>query len=377
MKKIAFVCNVAYPFYIFRLGAMRRLSKEYQIYCIASADGRVDDLRREGFKFVNVDIERKGVNPFRDLRLLLRLYKIYKKEKFSYIFHYSIKPNIYGSIAAAMAGICSFSVITGLGYAFSEKNLVSLVVKILYKFVLIFPKKIFFLNNDDRDVFIKNKLVSPDKTFTLPSEGVDTDFYAPVLQVKASKSQFVFLFAGRFLWDKGVGDLVEAIKSVKEIYPQAELWLLGMIDKGNPRGIPEDVIHSWEQDGIIKYLGETNDVRSFIAQSDVAVYPSYYQEGVPRFLLESMSMEKPIITTDSVGCKEVIEDGKNGIMIKPKSVDSLVKAMMRMVGLSEQERIDMGKYGRQKAVQEFAEEKVIRIYLKTVSDCAKEGGILK
>jgi len=377
MKKVAFICNVAYPLYIFRLGVMKRLKEKYQIYCIATPDGRVDDLRHEGFEFVSINIDRKGVNPFKDLFLLLHLYRIYKKEKFAAIFHYSIKPNIYGSIAAAMAGICSIGVITGLGYSFSEKNPVSLIVKILYKFALIFPKRVFFLNEDDRNLFIKNRLIRSNKTFTLLSEGVDTAFYAPIKQIKKTENLFVFLFAGRFLWDKGIGDLVEAFKLVKKAHAQSELWLLGMIDSGNPRGISEKIIRSWEQNGIIKYLGETDDVRQVIAQSDVAVYPSYYQEGIPRFLLEAMSMEKPIITTDSVGCKEVIEGGRNGIIVKPKSIDLLIKAMIHMIELSELERIDMGKYGRKKVIREFAEERVISIYLKTISDFIEDGSIKK
>lgn len=368
MKRIAFVCNVAYPLYIFRLGIMRHLRESYQIYCIAASDERVKDLRREGFEFINLKLERKGINPFKDLCLLLHLYKIYKKEKFAAIFHYSIKPNIYGSIAAAMAGSCSVSVITGLGYSFSQRSWLFLIVKILYKIALIFPKRIFFLNEDDRNLFVKNKLVCLNKVLILPSEGINTSFYAPVKSLKKKEDPFIFLFAGRFLWDKGVGKLVEAFKLVKEVFPRTELWLLGMIDRGNPQGISENAIRAWEKSSIIKYLGETNDVRPFIAQSNVAVYPSYYQEGIPRFLLEAMSMEKPIITTDSVGCREVVEDRKNGIKVEPRNVDSLAEAMKNMIELSEQERFEMGRYGRQKAIHEFAEEKVVDIYLRTLKE---------
>ena len=375
MNKIAFVCNVAYPLYIFRLGIMKRLREGHEIYCIASPDGRVDDLQREGLKFVEVNIDRKSINPLKDILLLCRLYRIYKKEKFAVVFHYSIKPNIYGSIAAAMAGICSVGVITGLGYSFSQKSWLSQIVKILYKIALIFPTRVFFLNKDDRNLFIKNKLVHSNKAIILPSEGINATFYAPLKLTKVASDSFIFLFAGRFLWDKGIGDLVEAFKLVKESYPRVELWLLGMIDRGNPRGISENTIRTWEQNSIIKYLGETDDVRLFIAQSDVVVYPSYYQEGIPRFLLEAMSMEKPIITTDSVGCREVIEDRKNGIKIEPRNVDSLAKAMKDMIELSEQERIEMGRYGRQKAIHEFAEEKVVDIYLRTLKELnlEKEG----
>jgi glycosyltransferase involved in cell wall biosynthesis len=368
MPKIAFVCNTAYPLYLFRLGVMKRLTASHDVYCVAAADERVQDLRRAGLEFIEVRIDRRGVNPFKEAWLLWTLYRVYRREGFTLVFHFSIKPCIYGSIAAWLAGAKSVCVITGLGYTFSVKNWLSLTVKTLYRFAMRFPKKVLFLNSDDRATFVNRKLVRADKALVIPSEGIDLEFYAPTNVPKTAETPFVFLFAGRFLWDKGLKELTEAFKRVKEKHSHAELWLLGMVDKGNPRGIPEDTLRLWQQQGVIEYLGETNDVRPFIAQCDVAMYPSYYQEGVPRFLLEAMSMAKPIITTDSIGCRELVENGKNGYMVKPRDVDLLAKAMTQMIELPQEQRTAMGKEGRRRAELDFAEEKVINAYMRIVDE---------
>jgi glycosyltransferase involved in cell wall biosynthesis len=368
MSRIAFVCNTAYPLYLYRLGVMKRLTANHDVCCVAAADERVPDLRRAGLEFIEVSINRRGLNPFKEACTLLTLYRLYRKEAFTLVFHFSIKPCIYGSIAAWLAGAKSVCVITGLGYTFSVKNWLSSTVRILYRFALRFPRKVLFLNADDRATFVSGKIVSADKACVIPSEGIDTEFYAPVDAPKAAGAPFVFLFAGRFLWDKGLRELTEAFARLKQKHDRVELWLLGMVDKGNPRGIPEDTLRLWHQQGVIRYLGETSDVRPFIAQCDAAIYPSYYQEGVPRFLLEAMSMEKPIITTNSVGCKELVEDGRNGYRVEPRDVDLLAMAMGQMIELSTEQRMAMGKHGRKKAQRDFSEDKVIDTYMRIVHE---------
>jgi glycosyltransferase involved in cell wall biosynthesis len=367
-KRICFVSNVCMVAYLFLRSLMARLLKDgWEVFFLSTPDGYEKALIDMGFKFIPVHFERKGMNPINDFNLLFKLYQIYRTFKFDILLHYTIKANIYGSIAAGLSKTKAISTITGLGYTFMKDDFLCKFVKLFYRFALLFPRKVLFLNLDDLRLFIEGRLVQNEKTLIVPGSGVDVDYFSPQSTESVSGERFVFLFAGRFLWDKGLGELIEAFKKVKQSHVKVELWLLGMIDTGNPAGITEDVIRCWDQEGVIKYLGKAFDVRPFIAQSYVAIYPSY-REGVPNFLLEAMAMEKPIITTDSVGCRDVIEDGKNGFMVKSKDVDSLVNAMIRMIALPEKERDKMGKYGREKAIAEFNKEKVVDAYLKTINE---------
>ncbi len=372
MKKAAFVSNTAYTLCLFRLGIMRSLRRSgYEITCIAPFDDRAEELMREGFGFIDLALDRKGRNPVKELRVLADLYKIYRREKFDVVSHYTIKPVLYGSVAAGLTKTRCVNTITGLGYVFIRDNYLCKFVKLLYRFALKFSDKVIFQNPDDLRLFLDNKLVRKEKTLTTPGEGVDIDWFSPQAARNSSKS-VSFLFGGRFLWDKGLGELIEAFTRVRRSYPDSELGLLGRIDRGNPEGIPEETIRCWEKDGIVKHLGLANDVRPFIAKSDVIVYPSY-REGLPRFLLEAMAMGKPIITTDAVGCREVTEDGKNGFMVKTKDAASLAGAMMRIAALPLDARLKMGQYGREKAAAEFNEKRILDTYLKIFEELSRPG----
>ncbi|MCX7795441.1 MAG: glycosyltransferase family 4 protein [bacterium] len=372
---LLFVANVSRDLYNFRMGLMRTLKeKGFEIICIAPKDNFSEKFLEEGFKYISVeDLKREEKSPFKNLLLVWELYKIYKKENPTLVFHYTIKPNIFGNIAVKLARVKSFSIITGLGSFFVRKSIIQILIRCLYKISLSFSEKAFFLNKEDRDFFIKNKIVSPNKAILLNSEGVNTGFFSPEFCGKVPKDsdKLVFLLIARLLWDKGIGEFIESARRVKAKYPSTEFWLLGPIDKANPTAIPIEVIKGWEGEGIIKYLGVTDDVRPFICQSDVVVLPSY-REGVPRSLLEAISMGKPIITTDTVGCREVVEDNKNGFLVKVKDVESLINAMIRFIELSEEERRQMGGYSRKKAIEEFDEKLIINRYLEIIREVLGE-----
>lgn len=366
MKKIAIVSNISWAIYNFRLGMMKRLKDEgFDVYFSAAYDSYADKLIEHGFKFIPIEFDRKGRNILNDIRLFLDLYRIYKKNKFDLVLHYSIKPNIYGSIAARCAGARSISTVTGLGYVFLQNNLLSKFVKLLYKVSLRFPEKVFFQNQDDRDLFLKKGFLRRDKALIVKGSGVNTRYFLPEPYEKDPDKDFVFLFSGRILWDKGVGNLVDAFRVVKQKYPRSKCWLLGFIDRGNPSGIPEKTIRRWEEEGVIRYFEGVRDVRPFIARSDAIVYPSY-REGMPRTLLEAMAMEKPIITTDSVGCRDVVEEGINGFLVPAKNTDPLAEAMMKIMDLPQEKRLQMGKCGREKVLREFDEDIVLEAYLAEI-----------
>ena len=370
--KILFVSNTSWSIHNFRLGLMNALKeKGFNIAFCAPYDEYTERLKNRGFKYFRINLDRKGTNIFKDLKLIYNLYKIYKKERPDLVFHYTIKPNIYGAIAAKSAKVKCINTVTGLGYVFTRtrKNLLSEFVKFLYKTSFKFPVKIFFQNGDDFSFFVENKIINKNKAVLVKGSGVNTDYFHPNVCKNIEKNNdFVFLFVGRLLWDKGVGEFISASQIVKEKYKSSEFWFLGPIDKGNPSAVPEEKIKSWQKRGLINYLREANDVRPFICQADCIVLPSYYREGIPRSLLEAMAMEKPIITTNSVGCKEVVENEKNGFLVPIKDSAALAEAMIKMIELPYEKRLEMGKHGREKVLREFDEKIVIDKYLKIVEE---------
>jgi glycosyltransferase involved in cell wall biosynthesis len=369
MKKILFVSNTAWSLYNFRLGLMNALeSQGFTISFCSSYDEYADRLKEKEFQYIKIDLDRKGLNPFKELTTIFSFYKIYKKEKPDLILHFTIKPNIYGGIAAKLNGIDFIDVITGLGFAFTHKGLLTKIVEFLYRISLRFSRKVIFLNEDDLNSFVNKKIVQKEKVKLILSEGVNIDYFSPIFcsRVKKERNKFVFLYLGRILKDKGVEVLVSAYKKVKQVYPKTELWFLGPIDAGNPSTISQNEIKDWEKDNLIKYLGTVLDVRSFICKADCVVLPSYYKEGVPRSLLEAASMEKPIITTDAVGCREVVDNDKNGFLVPIKDFKGLTKAMIKMLEIGSNKCQEMGKLGREKVMREFNEKDVIRKYLEAI-----------
>jgi glycosyltransferase involved in cell wall biosynthesis len=342
--------------------------KGFNIAFCAPYDKYAEKLKNRGFKYFRINLDRKGTDIFKDLKLIYNLYKIYKKEKPDLVFHYTIKPNIYGAVAAKLAKIKCVNTVTGLGYVFMKENLLSKLVKFLYRISFKFPKKTFFLNESDSEFFIKNRIVNRNKTILVKGSGVNTEFFDSNFCKDFEKEggKFIFLMASRVLWDKGVGEFVSASRIVKKKYPNGKFLLLGPIDKGNPSAIPEEKIKKWQKQGLINYSGKTDDVRPFICQADCIVLPSYYREGIPRSLLEAMAMEKPIVTTNAVGCREVVEEGKNGYLCEVKNSKDLAIKMEKILNLGEEKRLEMGKYGREKVIIEFDERIVIR---KTIRIC--------
>jgi len=372
MPKFLFVANVARDLYNFRIGLMRVLRKKgFEVVCIAPEDSFVEKFKDEGFRFIPLEyLRRESKGLFNNLLLIWELYKIYKEEKPDLIFHYTIKPNIFGNIASGIAGIRSISVVTGLGSFFVRKSVLQIVIKYLYKFSFIFTEKVFFLNTDDRDLFVKEGIIPSKKEVLVNGEGIDTDYFSPEFckeYSKKRKDHLVFLLIARLLWDKGIGEFVESARKVKERYPEVEFWLLGPLDKANPTAVPSKTIKGWEEKGIIKYLGVVDDVRPLIHQSDVVTLPSY-REGIPRSLLEAISMGKPIITTDAPGCREVVEDGKNGFLVPVKDVEALTNAMIKFIELTEEERQEMGHYSREKAIREFDEKIIVKKYIEVIEE---------
>lgn len=360
-KKIAFVGNTSFSMYNFRIGVIRHFMQKYEVVVIAPEDEYSDFFRNEGIRYIPITMENKGTNVVNDMRLMKTLYKIYKAENFDFIFHYTIKPVIYGSIASSLQSKKSIAITTGLGFAFMKESLMNKIVKIMYKVALRKVCEVWFLNHDDCNVFVSNNLVSKDKTYILNSEGVDMEHFCQ-MEKSQEDGRFHFLLFSRLIKEKGIREYAEAAKKLKAKYPNMVFSLLGKIDVGTNGNISSEEIDGWVKDGIIDYKGYSLEVRQYIADSDCVVLPSYYREGIPRCLMEAMSMKKPIITTNNVGCIELIEDGVNGYMCEPRSVDELMNKMEQLYLLNQEQRTAMGEAGRNIIKQKFDEKIIISDY---------------
>lgn len=365
-KKIVFVANTAWSMFNFRYGLLSRLIGDgYQLTIIAPRDDFSDKLRTMGCVVVDLPIAAKGTNPLQDLKLILTLYRLYKQITPDFILHYTIKPNIYGSLAAKLAGLPSLAITTGLGYTFVNDNLVAKVARGLYKLAFCYPKEVWFLNEDDRQAFLTYSLVSENKAKLLHGEGVNVSLFSPI-PVSLNNNSTAFLLIARMLWDKGIREYVEAARVIKSKYPKTHFQLLGACDVPNPSLISREQISIWESEGIVEYLGTTDDVRTVIANVDCVVLPSY-REGIPRTMLEAASMAKPLIVSDAPGCKDVVIHGKTGFLCKVKDRDSLAAAMELIINQSTQERVDMGMAGRNLVLHKFDERIVIKKYIDMLS----------
>lgn len=312
-------------------------------------------------RYIPIELSRSGMNPIKDLLYMRTLIHIYKQEKPDYIFHYTIKPNIYGTLAARWNRIPSSAIVAGLGYIFFKKNFVCRFVQFLYKFALTFAENVMVLNSASRDVLLYRKIVRPDKLIHLTGgEGVNLTHFSVSAQNRSRKN-IVFLMIARLLPDKGYEEYVEAARIVKQEYPKVEFQLLGEVDVSYPQHISEERVKSDNEAGYIRYLGYCPNVVVKIQQADCIVLPSYH-EGLSRVLMEALAMGKPIITTNIPGCRETVEEGKNGFLVLPKDTNSLVKAIQKFLNITDEVCMEMGKYSRIKAEREFDIADVIKIY---------------
>lgn len=318
------------------------------------------ELESLGYRVHDTPLSRVGMNPLADCRTLWHLWRLMRKVKPDTVLAYTIKPVIYGLLAARLAGVGKrFALITGLGYSFQEPSdssrarvLLRLLVQRLYAFSLRGTSTVFFQNPDDRQLFRERGLLSSDaNAVVVNGSGVDVSKFSVVpLPVQMS-----FLLIARLLGDKGVREYAAAARRVRAANPNIAFNLVGWIDD-NPDAINKVELDAWIADGTLSYLGRMTDVRPAIAASSVYVLPSY-REGTPRTVLEAMAMGRPVITTNAPGCRETVQDGLNGYLVAVKSVDELAAAMFHFVNAPE--RVDsMGQAARVLAVEKYDVNKV-------------------
>jgi glycosyltransferase involved in cell wall biosynthesis len=367
-KLIAFVSNSAWSVYNFRLDVIRHLCQRgYAILVIAPNDEFSEFLISEQCAYVPIEFNNRSENPLDDLNLYRQLKEIYKKYKPDFIFHYVIKPNIYGSLAAANTGIPSIAVITGLGYSFARKNWLYRLTKALYKRALKKTAEVWFLNNEDAKIFINEHVVDIKKMKVLPGEGVNTNYFSPDhIARSGGNKRFNFLMSTRLLKSKGVGVFADAARIMKKKNYPVDFELIGFFEKYHPDSISESELRKWQEEGLIAYKGFAKDVRGFLNAADCFVFPSFYNEGIPRCLLEAASMQLPIITSLNRGCKEVVVSNSNGFLCNLNDPFDLADKMEIMVNLTAAERVRMGKNGRSLVIEKFNVEQIMEEYDRTL-----------
>jgi glycosyltransferase involved in cell wall biosynthesis len=365
-KTVVICSNYAWTIYNFRMALIRRLKTEgYKVIVLTEFDGYENAIQPEVEQIKPLFISRKGVNPVVDIFTVLHLVKYLLKFRPDVLLSFTIKPVIYGSIAAKFTKVRSIAMITGLGTAFIADSWVTKVVKKLYRVALSSVSIVFFQNIDDKNLFVEQKLVDPKVCRLTPGSGLDTRQF-PYRPLPLDNG-IIFILIARMLWDKGVGEYVEAAKIIKAKYPNTKFQLLGALGVENRTAISDEIMAAWIDEGSVEYLGETSDVRPYIEAASCVVLPSY-REGTSRVLLEAASIGRPIIASDVPGCREVVENRISGLLCGSKDYLDLSDKMEVIINLSFQERKMMGIKGREKIEKEFNHKIVNDLYIDTIEN---------
>jgi glycosyltransferase involved in cell wall biosynthesis len=373
--RVAISINTAWNITNFRGGLLRALKANgCEVIAMAPPDAYADRLTGMGCRFIPIKIDSKGTNPLKDASLYLRYLHIFRREKPDAFLGFTIKPNVYGSLAAQACGIPVINNVSGLGTAFIRDTWLTRAVKALYALAFARSSMIFFQNEDDRRLFIQQRLVEAERTALLPGSGIDLEHFKPPMQGKSRPHGFRFLLIGRLLYDKGVSEFAAAARILKSPMPGVSCALLGFLDADNRTAISQSELEHWVREGVVEYLGAADDVRPHIAAADCVVLPSY-REGTPRTLLEAAAMGKPIVATDVPGCREVVEHGRTGLLCRAKDAADLAASMIKIANKTPSERHAMGVAGRRKMEREFDERLVIGAYLAVLASIVRPAAL--
>ena len=349
---------------------------------LSEADASVSKLRAMGCKVEPLPIKAHSRNPWFDFLLFWSYLRLLRRYRPVALLSFTVKPNIYGGLAARLLGVPRICNVSGLGTAFIQGGWLGKLVQVLYRLGLLGAKTVFFQNPDDRDLFLAKCIVAEAQAVLLPGSGLDLQHFTPGVaprdpvegKFNSAEAPFVFLFVGRLLRDKGLLELVEALNLLgQENIPLSgkleflpRLLILGPEGGVNPTAILSGTLAQWRQSSQIELLGSTDDVRPFIAGADCVVLPSY-REGTPRSLLEAAAMGKPLIATDVPGCRQVVQDGHNGYLCRVRDPHDLARAMRQLMQLSPEQRQAMGQASRKLAEELFDEKLVVKKYLEALS----------
>lgn len=371
-KRVVIGLNASWNLVNFRSGLIRAMVQAgHEVIAVAPPDEYSDRIGALGCRYIPLAMDAKGKNPFKELLLVLRFVRLFKSTKPDVFLGYTIKPNIYGSLAARLCGVKVINNIAGLGISFQSRTVFTRFLERLYRWALSKSARVFFQNEDDMSQFVRLGLVRPELVGRLPGSGVDLErFPATPLPRRDVGRPFRFLLISRMLWSKGIGEFVEAARRLKTRHTGVEFCLLGFLDVQNPDAISRDTMNKWVAEDVVSYLGSTDKVSDEIIEADCVVLPSFYPEGVPRSLLESAAIGRPIVTTDTVGCREVVEQGINGFLCQPRDSEDLALQLDRILATPPEQLAQMGLASRKLAERKFDEQIVIRQYLRALDQLA-------
>ncbi|MDR0662377.1 MAG: glycosyltransferase family 4 protein [Holosporales bacterium] len=350
-KKVLFFVTEELYFRSHRLALAQALHHEGAVVSVATVPA-IGAPPMTGIRLLPFPWDRKSLNPWKEGKALTRLIRLLRQENPDYLINVSLKPVLYGAVAALFQKrVRCFNLITGLGYIFTENTIKANGLRDILLLVLRFLLKstgVIVQNPDDLRIF----RFAP-HLFLVKGSGVDCAHFTPQLE---PEGPCTIIFPARMLWHKGIQEFVTAAQYLKEPFPEARFWLVGRSDPKNPAAVPLETLRRWEQLGNVTWLGEREDMASLYAAAHIVCLPSY-REGAPKALLEAAASGRPIVTTDTVGCREIVCHGDNGLLVPPRTVEPLIEALSALIR-SPQERLRMGRRGRERAVQEFAQEKI-------------------
>lgn len=331
---------------------------------VSLPDGEfVPELKKMGCEFINTPIDRRGVNPMEDLQLLSYYNKMVKEVKPNIVFGYTIKPNLYGGIVCAKHNIPYVSNITGLGTAVENKGILQLITVSLYRIALRKVQTVFF-QNEENEKFFTDKKLCIGKHKMLPGSGVNLDYYKSLEYPSDETIEFVFI--ARIMKEKGIDQYLEAAKAIRKKYPNTRFHICGFCEQDY-----EQKIRELQKEKVIIYHGLVDDMREIYEQVHCVVHPTYYPEGLSNVLLEASASARPIITTNRSGCREVVDDGINGYIVKEKNSKDLINKIEDFAKRTSIERRQMGILGRQKVEKQFSRKIVIKAYAKELEEYEK------
>ena len=366
--KIALVANSSWYLHNFRPTLMDALQQEgHEVVAVAPEDAYSCKLIEAGFAHRHIPLDPMSVNPIRALQSILHLRRVFRDERIDAVLSFTPKGNVYSGLAIPDPSVTFVANLSGLGRAFSKGSRLPWIAMVGFKWAFQRATAVLFQNGDDLRLLVNRGIVDPAKARRVPGSGVNLRKFSFRNSTRCRDGENLeFLFVGRMLWEKGIGEYVRAARSLRARYPRVRFRALGPLEPG-PAGVPQDAIDAWTGEGVIEYLGVAEDVRAAMEAADCIVLPSYYREGVPRSLLEAAALGRPVITTNMAGCRDAVSDGATGYLCGPRDVEDLISALEKFIMLPVHERAEMGRRGRAKMELEFDETFVIDQYMGLVS----------
>lgn len=358
MKKILIVSNVSGGLFAFRRELIETIAEKHKVIILASNTGRVDNFKNMGCEFQDISMELHGTNPITELKLISEYKKRIKQIAPDIVLTYTIKPNIYGGMVCASLSIPYVANITGLGIGVENSGLMQKPMLRLYKYGLRKAQKVFFQNQFNMDFMLKHNVVNGPYEL-IPGSGVNLERYHLLDYPKSDTTDFVFI--ARIIKEKGIDQYLDAAKYFRVKYPETRFHICGGCSKAY-----EGILKELDDNGTIIYHGRISDIVGMHSVSCCTIHPTYYPEGMSNVLLESCACGRPIITTDRPGCKEVVDDGVNGFLVKQKDSNDLIEKVQSFLDLSWEKKRDMGIAGRAKVEKEFDRQIVIKKYLEEI-----------